>query len=189
MYSLKNYLPEGHETLGYEAMKQLFTSGDAAMFVGGSWEISTFEDMGADTTKIGWFAPPVPNSGDKLQYCFHVDAGIGVNKDSKNLNAALEYLKWLAGEEYAQALMNELPGFFSYTPATITVIHPLSQEMYATSLTADLTVRLMCEKLSAQQPAGNILMGEALNGMMNGIYTPETAAAYVQSQLDTWYHP
>lgn len=45
----------------------------------------------------------------------------------------------------------------------------------------------MCEKLSAQSPAGNILMGEALNGMMLENYSPETAAAYVQYQLDNWY--
>ena len=189
VYSLKKYLPPNFENQGYEDMKQLFASGNAAMFMGGSWEISTFEDLGADSTKIGWFAPPVVNPGDKLQYCFHVDAGIGVNKESKHLNEAIEYFKWLAGAEYAQALMNELPGFFSYTPLSATIIHPLSQEMYAASLNADLTVRLMCEKLSAGQPAGNILMGEALNGMMKGIYTPETAAEYVHNKLDTWYLP
>ena len=187
--SLKMYLPEGYQMLGYDAMKQLFTSGKAAMFLGGSWEISTFEDMGADSSEIGWFAPPVVTPGDKLQYCFHVDAGIGINKNTKNMEAAIEYLKWLSGTQYAQALMDELPGFFSYTPGILTMINPLAQEMYDASLTANLTVRTMCERLSVQEPSGSTLMGNALNGMMNGDYTAETAASYVQTQLDTWYNP
>jgi raffinose/stachyose/melibiose transport system substrate-binding protein len=105
------------------------------------------------------------------------------------MEAAIEYIKWLSGSQYAQALMDELPGFFSYTPGTLTLNNPLAQEMYGASLTANLTVRTMCERLSAQEPSGSTLMGIALNGMMNGDYTTETAASYVQNQLDTWYKP
>ncbi|MHC1706513.1 MAG: ABC transporter substrate-binding protein [Bacteroidales bacterium] len=190
VYSLKNYIPSNFATLGYEASRQLFASGNAALFIGGSWEISVFNELGMSSAKLGWFAPPVPNTGDKLQYCFHVDAGIGVNKNSKHLNEALEYLKWLAGPEYAQALMDELPGFFSYTsPSQVTINNSLAAKMHDASANADLTVRTMCEKLSAQEPSGNKLMGTALAGMLKGTYSPNAAAAYVQTQLDTWYHP
>jgi len=162
--SLKKYLPSGFETLDYEHMRQMFGSGNAAMFIGGSWELSIFNELGSDTTKIGWFAPPVVKAGDKLQYCFHVDAGIGINKNSKNLDAAIEYIKWVSGSEYAQAIMNELPGFFSYTPGTtVSPSNALAKKMYVTSATADLTVRTMCEKLSSGSPGGNTLMNEALN--------------------------
>ncbi|GAB1482692.1 ABC transporter substrate-binding protein [Treponema sp.] len=187
--SLQKYLPKGYESIDYVSMQQLFGSGQAAMFIGGSWEIGVFEDLGSDSTKIGWFAPPVLKAGDKLQYCFHVDAGIGVNKNSKHLDAALEYIKWTAGPEYAQALMNELPGFFSYTPSKATLNNPLAQKMFNASLEADNTVRTVWEKLSAQAPSGNSLMGIALPGMMVDKYTPEQAAAYVQDQLATWYVP
>jgi raffinose/stachyose/melibiose transport system substrate-binding protein len=189
IYSLRDYFPEGFETLGYEDARQMFASGDAAMFIGGSWEISVFEGLGADTTDIGWFPPPVKNAGDKLQYCFHVDAGIAVNKNSKNLEAALEYAKWTSSLVYAQLFMSELPGFFSYNPETIALGNPLAHEMLQTASTADLTVRLMSEKLSAQSPTGEDLLNEALQGMMMGIYTPEEAAVFVQEGLDMWYHP
>jgi raffinose/stachyose/melibiose transport system substrate-binding protein len=187
--SLQKYLPKGYESLDYVSMQQMFGSGQAAMFIGGSWEIGVFEDLGSDSSKIGWFAPPVPKAGDKLQYCFHVDAGIGVNKKSKHLNEALEYIKWVAGAEYAQAIMNELPGFFSYTPAKATLSNPLAQEMFDAAANADLTVRTVWEKMSAQSPSGNSLMGIAIPGMMVDKYTPEQAAAYVQDQLATWYAP
>jgi raffinose/stachyose/melibiose transport system substrate-binding protein len=161
--------------------------GKAAMFIGGSWEIGVFEGLGATSSTIGWFAPPVKKAGDKLQYCFHVDAGLGLNKNSQHLAAALEYIKWTSGSEYAQAFMSELPGFFSYTPGMLNLSNPLAQKMYNTSATADLTVRLMSEKLNAQSPTGEDLLNDALYGMMIGTYTPETAASYVQGQLNTWY--
>lgn len=189
IYSLRDYFPEGFETLGYEDARQMFASGDAAMFIGGSWEISVLEGLGADTTQIGWFPPPVKNAGDQLQYCFHVDAGIAVNKNSKNLDAAIEYAKWTSSLIYAQLFMSELPGFFSYNPVAAATDNPLASEMMETSSTSDLTVRLMSEKLSAQAPTGEDLLNKALQGMMLGIYTPEEAAAFVQEGLDTWYHP
>jgi hypothetical protein len=85
--------------------------------------------------------------------------------------------------------MSELPGFFSYNPETIALGNPLAHEMLQTASTADLTVRLMSEKLSAQSPTGEDLLNEALQGMMMGIYTPEEAAVFVQEGLDMWYHP
>ena len=85
--------------------------------------------------------------------------------------------------------MTELPGFISLTPGTFTVSNPLAQQMFEVSATADLTIRLMAERLSAQSPAGSALMGESLIGLLTGIYTPASAAAYVQTQLDTWYKP
>lgn len=187
VYSLKKYLPRGYEALDYSAMLQMFASGQAALFLGGSWEISTFEDMGADPANVGWFAPPVVNAGDRLQYCFHVDIGVGVNKNTKHMDEALEYLKWVAGAEYAQALMNELPGFFSYTPVDAKIVDPLARAMFDVIADSEPTVRTVWEGLSAQAPSGNELMGVALPGMMVDKYTPREAAAFVQSQLDTWY--
>lgn len=185
--SLKKYFPSNYETLDYPGMQQLFGEGQAALFIGGSWEISVFEDLGSDASKIGWFAPPRVSADDNIQYCFHVDAGIGVNKKTKNLEAALEYIEWVSGPDYAQLMMDELPGFYSYTPVSVILDNPLAQKMFDVAATADLTVRPMSEKLSLQDPAGNILMGTALQEMLLGNYTPEAAAAYVQDQLDTWY--
>lgn len=185
--SLKKYLPGNFAELDYSAMKQMFGSGNAAMFIGGSWEISEFEELGSNSSQIDWFAPPVVTDGDKLQYCFHVDAGIGVNKKCKNIEAALIYIKWISGSEYAQAIMDELPGFFSYTPGNVYLSNPMAKKMFDASATADITVRLMCEKLSTQLPSGSKLMSEVLNEMMLGNYTPETASAYVQNELDKWY--
>ena len=189
VYELQPFFPNDYQAIDYTSMQQLFGSGQAAMHVGGSWEIEVFNDLGSGEDVIGFFPPPVENRGDQLNYLLHVDAGIGVNKESKNLEAATRYIQWAAGPEYARLLMNELPGFFSYTPGDYDIANSLANDMIAAAQGADITVRTAWEKLSAQSPSGNILMWEALIDMYNGAKSPEEAAAHVQRGLDTWYTP
>ena len=129
------------------------------------------------------------NEGDQLSYAFHVDAGIGLNKDSENLDAATRYIQWTATPEFAQLFMEEVPGFFAYTPGDYELSNSLANEMMAAASGADITIRTVWEKLSAQSPSGNTLMWEALIDMYNDDKTPREAAAHVQEGLDTWYRP
>lgn len=181
------YFPVGYESLDYVSMQQMFATGQAAMFVAGSWELGPLMDMGASS--LGWFAPPVVNAGDTLQYCFHVDMGVGLNKDSAEIPEAVDYMNWLASSEFAQLYMNEVPGFYSYTPGDYNLDNPIANEMVNAAQTADLTIRTVWEKMSAQSPSGNGLMGEALPAMVRGEMTPQAAASYIQDGLDTWYTP
>ena len=187
---LQQFFPDGYEAINYVAMQQLFGTRQAAMYIGGSWEIGLFEDSGL--TDLGWFAPPVENAGDTLQYCFHVDMGVGINKDSKNYDAALRYLKWTSTPEFAQLFMDNLPGFFSYTPnpaGEYTLENPAAKDNLDAAQGADITVRTVWERMSRQDPSGNGMMEEALIKMLTDVLTPEEAAAFVQDALDTWYEP
>ncbi len=184
---LQQFFPKGYEALDYVSMQTMFGTGQAAMFMGGSWELGILEDLG--TTDLGWFPPPVKEKGDTIQYCFHVDAGIAMNKNTKHPEEALRYLKWVSTPEYAQLIMNELPGFFSYTPGNYPLDNAIAKEMIDTASDSVLTVRTVWEKMSAQSPSGNSLMGEALPKMLKDEFTPEEAAAFVQDGLATWYKP
>ncbi len=186
---LQQFFPKGYEALDYVSMQQMFGTGQAAMFMGGSWELGIFEDLGSGADDIGWFPPPLVHKGDRMQYCFHVDSGIALNKNSKHYKEALEYVKWTATPEFAELFMNELPGFFAYTPGKYNLKNPLAREMLNVAANADLTIRVVWEKMSAQSPSGNSLMGEALTKMWKDELTPEQAAAYVQNGLATWYKP
>jgi raffinose/stachyose/melibiose transport system substrate-binding protein len=184
---LQPFLPEGYEALDYVSMQQTFAAGLAAMFIGGSWEIGVFEGLGV--TDMGWFPPPVPNKGDQLSYCFHVDAGVGMNKDSKHFAETLEFIQWTSTPEFAQLMMNEVPGFFAYLPGDYTLTNELAKEMIAAAQGADITIRTTWEKLSDQEPGGNYLINEAIIKMLTDEYTPQQAAEHVQSGLETWYAP
>lgn len=184
---LQPFLPRGYQGLDYVSMQQMFAAGRAAMFMGGSWEIGTFRAIGS--SDIGWFAPPVRNRGDQLSYCFHVDAGIGVNKNSKHFKEALEFVKWAATPEYAQLVMKEVPGFYAYTPGNFKLDDDLAKSMINAAQGADITIRTTWEKLSDQTPSGNALMNEALIKMLTDKLTPEQAAAFVHKGLKSWYKP
>jgi raffinose/stachyose/melibiose transport system substrate-binding protein len=186
---LKKYLPSGFETLDYDGMRVLFASGGAAIFIGGSWEISKFEALGSGSPKIGFFVPPVVNSGDPLQYCFQLAEAFGMNSKTNHKKEVLEYLNWMNENEAIQVHMTELPGMFPLLPGSYTLTNPLSQKMWNATLTAGLTQRVVIEKLSATSPKGSTLMNEALTRILKGSFTPAQAAAYVQIGLDTWYHP
>ncbi|HAJ94687.1 MAG TPA: hypothetical protein DCP02_00500, partial [Actinobacteria bacterium] len=189
MDQLQPYFPDGYEAIDYVGMQQLFGTGQAAMYIGGSWEISTFEGLGMTADDVGWFAPPVENAGDTLSYCFHVDYGVGVNKDSENLDAAIALANWLATPEFAAIMMEETPGFFSYVPGDYTISNALASEMIAAASGADVTIRTTWEKLMSGVPSGYDLMTEAMWGLLTDEFTAEQAAAHVQDGLDQWYGP
>ncbi|MCL4377923.1 MAG: extracellular solute-binding protein, partial [Actinobacteria bacterium] len=46
--SLTKYYPKGYQAIDYVSSQQMFTTGKAAIFIGGSWEIGTFKNMGLD---------------------------------------------------------------------------------------------------------------------------------------------
>jgi raffinose/stachyose/melibiose transport system substrate-binding protein len=187
MDELQPYFPDGYQSIDYVGQQQLFGTGQAGMYIGGSWEIATFEGLGL--TDVGYFAPPVENAGDTVSICFHVDFGVGINKDSANIEAALAYANWLATPEFAALFMNAVPGFFSYVPGDYTLTNALAAEMIAATSGADITIRTTWEKLASGVPSGYDLMLEAMAGLLTDEYTPEEAAAHVEDGLEQWYEP
>ncbi|MDC7240144.1 MAG: extracellular solute-binding protein [Spirochaetales bacterium] len=186
MKELQPYFPTRYEGIDYVTMQQIFGTGNAAMFIGGSWEIGIFEEMGG-LDDVGYFAPPVEKAGDTLQYCFHVDAGVGMNKNTKHPEEAMMYMKWLASPEYAQLMMDELPGFFSYTPGSYSLNNSLAKEMESYVAGSVPTVRTLWEKLSAEAPSGYDLICQAIQQMYADKMTPAEACAYVDNGL-SWYY-
>ncbi|MBN2617825.1 MAG: extracellular solute-binding protein [Spirochaetales bacterium] len=186
MKELQKYFPKGFQAVDYVTMQQMFGTGAAAMFMGGSWEIGIFEDLGG-LDDVGYFAPPVAKAGDKLQYCFHVDAGIAANVNTQYPNEVKIYMEWLASPEYAQLYMNELPGFFSYTPGSYTLNNELAKQMQSYISDSVPTVRTVWEGLSAQDPSGNALVGEAIQLMYADTLTIPEAAEYIDDGLSWFY--
>jgi len=187
MKELQPFFPTGYEALAYTDSQQLFGTRQAAIYIGGSWELGIFEDAGL--TDLNWFAPPKANKDDVLQYIAMPGIGMGLNKNSENYEAALVYLKWATTSEFGQVFMDNLPGFYSFTPGEYEFTNIVSQKIQDAATDAELTIRPFWEKLSSQDPSGNGLMEEALVKMYTDVLTPEEAAAFVQDGLETWYEP
>jgi raffinose/stachyose/melibiose transport system substrate-binding protein len=183
----KPYLADGFEAQSYPDSQNLFTLGRAAIYVGGSWEITLFGTQAQ--FKVGAFSPPVPNAGDTCYISDHTDLGLGLNPDGKHAKEARTFLEWVATPEFADISANALPGFFSLNSTPVKLANPLANEFVSWRQKCKSTIRSTYQILSRGTPnLENETWVESAN-VINGTDTPEVAAKKLQDGLDSWYKP
>jgi raffinose/stachyose/melibiose transport system substrate-binding protein len=181
------YLGNGFQAQGYPDSQNLFTLGRAAIYPSGSWEISLFESQ-ADFA-MGAFKPPVRNAGDTCYISDHNDIAIGLNAASPNADAARVFLNWVASDEFATLYANALPGFFSLSSNPVEMENELAQEFVSWRETCEPTIRSTYAILSRGTPNLENETWNASANVINGVETPEDAAARLQAGLASWYAP
>lgn len=182
-----DYMGNGFEAQGYPDSQNLFTLGRAAIYPSGSWEISLFESQ-ADFA-MGAFPPPVRNAGDTCFISDHNDIAIGLNAASPNADAARVFLNWVASDAFATLYANALPGFFSLSSNPVEMENTLAQEFVSWRETCEPTIRSTYAILSRGTPSLENETWNASANVINGVESPEDAAARLQSGLASWYAP
>jgi raffinose/stachyose/melibiose transport system substrate-binding protein len=183
----KDYLPEGHESIGYADAQQLFPLGGAAIYPSGSWEIPLFESL-ADF-EMGAFKPYTPDGATECSISDHVDIAVGMNAKGAHQEQAKRFLEWLTTAEFAQAYSDNQPGFFSLSDHPVELSDPLAAEFVSWREECGSTIRLFDQFLSRGEPSGNTLSGDHIYLMVQGNETPEEVAQIIQEGLDQWYQP
>ena len=181
------YLPDGYEALSYDDAKVLFVNGQAALFPGGSWEITGFEKDAP--FELGVFKPPVPNEGDPCFISDHVDIGMGMNADTDHPEEARTFLEWVASEEFAELYANALPGFFPLRGGDVDVDNELAAEFLSWRDDCESTIRLPAQKLNRGEPALWDELYAVASEVVNGTLRPTDGAQRLQEGLDGWYTP
>jgi raffinose/stachyose/melibiose transport system substrate-binding protein len=181
------YMPTGFEAVKYPDSQVLFTSGQAAIYPTGSWEISVFEPEAE--FPMGIFKPPVPKAGDTCYISDHTDIALGMNAATKNPEAAKTFLSWVASAEFAELYSNALPGFFSLSNEPITLKDPLAQEFLSWRQECQSTIRNSYQILSRGEPNLENELWRVSAAVINGTLTPEQAGQEIQAGLDSWYKP
>jgi raffinose/stachyose/melibiose transport system substrate-binding protein len=180
------YLGDGYQAQKYSDSQILFTSGQAAIYAAGSWDISL--EKQADF-EFGAFPPPVPKEGDTCYISDHTDIGIGLNANSPNKEAAKTFLAWVASPEFATIFANALPGFYPLSSEPVQIENPIAQEMVSWRNECEETIRNSYQILSRGTPNLENELWNVSVGVLNGTMTPEDAAKKVQEGLDAWYKP
>lgn len=181
------YLPDGFEALSYDDAKVLFVNGQAAVFPGGSWEITGFEKDAA--FELGVFQPPVPADGDSCFISDHVDIGMGMNADSDHPDEAKEFLEWVASEDFATLYADSLPGFFPLRDGEVELDNEIAGEIVSWRDDCESTIRLPAQKLNRGEPALWDELYAVASEVVNGTLTPADGAKRLQEGLDSWYTP
>ena len=75
--------------------------GEAAMMISGDWIVENAQKANPDC-KIGLMALPLSDNPDDAKIYVADSVGLHVNKDSENLDAALEFVNWLVTSQEAK---------------------------------------------------------------------------------------
>ncbi|OGX60979.1 MAG: ABC transporter substrate-binding protein [Paenibacillus sp. RIFOXYA1_FULL_44_5] len=90
----KGYLEKDINSTNWEQSKKDVASGKFAMYLIGNWVINQVIENGAKSEDIGFFPFPKDNSG-KLNATLDPDWFYAVNKNSKNVETAKAFVKWM----------------------------------------------------------------------------------------------
>jgi raffinose/stachyose/melibiose transport system substrate-binding protein len=183
MAKLKPYMHAKQSEMSNADIQLLFATGHAAIYPTGSWDIDFLRNTSFAYKKqidMGVFKPPVAQVGQRCHLSVHPDFGIGINKNSKNPEAAKLFIDWLGSAEFAQLLTDTLSGFFSLSKHPVQVNDPLSQEMLAWRKECEDTIRLNSEKLNRVWPSLEEELWYVNVRVINQDMTPEQAGQHIQ---------
>lgn len=181
------YLPAGFTRIDNAQAREMFTSGRAAIYPSGSWDISLLvKNSGFE---VGVFRPPVQKAGDRCYVSDHIDMGIGINAASVNKDEAETFLNWLSTKEFAQRFANALPGLFPLASHAVEYQDPLSKEMYRWRRACESTIRINSYVLNRGKPSMEQQLWQVSANVMNLTLSPRDAAQQIQSGLDKWFEP
>src|SRR5262249_13441034 len=112
LLELRDYMPPGFSGIDYPTSQQLFLSGRAAMFAGGSFEYANFKKQNPNL-KMKFIAPPAPKAGDKRLVSVFYDGGYAINAKTANAGDAVKFIRFTGtkgfGDKFAALLGNISP--------------------------------------------------------------------------------
>ncbi|MCF6471483.1 extracellular solute-binding protein [Nonomuraea sp. MG754425] len=176
---LKPYFPENVAGVSYTDAQILFSSGKAAMFPGGLWELNFFTENAKDI-ELGVFTPPAPE-GQGLMPGF-TDGSYGVNVKTRHKAEALKFAAWLASKDYGR-LYTDTVRTFSAVPG-VTPKDPLLGEV-ATTFDQHGAAYFMNE-FAYGNPSSAAVFSKALQEMLLGRITAGEAAQRLDQSVSTW---
>jgi len=184
LQEISAYFPDGFIGLDYASSQQLFASGLAVMFAGGSFELANFRSQNADLN-LGVFAAPGQAAGDEKLVATFFDGGYAGYAKTEHPEAVTKFLSFLATQEFGQDFANSL-GNISPIPG-VTFENPLLQEV--AQLNQNSVPYIMLTNFRFQEPSGSVLLQAEVQRMLAGESTPEAAAKAVTDGIATYYAP
>lgn len=175
------------EGVNYADAQALFTSGQAAAFPGGVWELAVFDKANPDL-ELGIFnVPPPPNAAvQETLVPGYVDGSFGVSANSPDQEAALDLVRWMATPEFGQAFTDELRQI-----SAVPGVEP-SDELLAQALAAHLanpSPYVTYAYFSSGEPTAWDLASEGLSNFVLGRSSAQETANHIQQGVDQWFEP
>jgi raffinose/stachyose/melibiose transport system substrate-binding protein len=184
LLELKPFMPPGFTGIDYPTAQQLFLSGRAAMFVGGSWEIANFHKQNPKLA-LDFMAPPAPGANSPQLVSKFYDGGYAVVKSSQHQKAALALVRFMGTKEFGDQLGAMLGDVSPIKGVTLT--DPMLAKVAA--MGKESVPYIMAVSFRYENPTGSELLQGSLQKMFAGSMTPEQVGAFVTDGIAKYYKP
>lgn len=184
LQELQPYLSPGFEGIDYTTAAFQFMTGQAAMFVGGSFENGNFKAQNPDL-KFSIFPAPPENADEPAYTSSFADGSYGLVRDSKHPEEALRVLKFMASLEFAQMFAD----YLGWPPARpgVDTVDPVLKAMIEMEKTS--TPYLTLVGFRWDTPTASSLVQSTIVPLLAGRMTADEVARYIQDGVSTWYEP
>ena len=185
--TLKPYMPESTVGVAYTDAQILFTSGKAAMFPGGSFELGFFKKQ-APGLKMGVFEVPAPQDSPSMTATTTgwADGAFGVSAKSDAQAASKELVKWMGTKEFGQLVADKIQQL-SAVPG-VSYSEPLLKQM-SENYTKNPTPYLLLADFRYGTPSGTDLLGTGVQEMLLGKKDATKISADLQTGVSQWFKP
>ena len=184
LLEIRDFMPNGFTGIDYGSAQQLFLTGRAAMFAGGSWEIANFRRQNPDLA-FDIMPSPAPGPGQPRLVSTFFDGGYAINANTEHEEEALAFLSYAASKPFGDKLVSLL-GNVSPVPG-VAFDDPLLSKVAAFNRSA--ASYLMLVHFRYDEPSGSVLLQQGVQKMMAGQATPREVAAEVTRGIATYYAP
>jgi raffinose/stachyose/melibiose transport system substrate-binding protein len=184
---MTKYMVDDVVGVAYADSQIQFTSGLAAQFPGGSFELGTFATQAPDMELGVYLVPPPPGAvSSKPLSAGWGDGSFAINAKSPNQEAAIKLLNWLATPEFGQLFVDEVKQFSVIKGLNYS--DPLMKEMNELFLSGP-TAYINLVDMRFGDPTGSTLIGEGIQSMFLRDMTPAGVADKLQTGISTWFVP
>ena len=184
---MTNYMVDDVVGVAYADSQIQFTSGLAAQFPGGSFELGTFATQAPDMELGVYLVPPPPGAvSSKPLSAGWGDGSFAINAAGANQEAAIKLLNWLATPEFGQLFVDEVKQFSVIKGLNYS--DPLMKEMNELFLSGP-TAYINLVDMRYGDPTGSTLIGEGIQGMFLGDMGASGVADKLQTGIETWFVP
>lgn len=181
------YWEANFQGVNYADAQALFTSGQAAAFPGGVWELAVFSQANPEL-ELGIFNVPPPPGAAATETLVpgYVDGSYGVSAKSPDKEAALKLVNWMASPEFGQAFTEQLRQI-SAVPEVVPTDELLAEALEA--YTANPSPYVTYAYFSSGEPTAWDLASEGLSKYVLGQSSAQEAATHIQQGVDQWFKP
>lgn len=184
LLELRDFMPPGFTGIDYPTAQQLFLSGRAAMFAGGSFEIANFRKQNPKLD-MSFIAPPAPQAGAPRLVSKFFDGGYAVNAKSTNQADAIKLVRWMGTKQFGDKF-SALLGNISPIKG-VTIADPMLAEV--AKLNEMSAPYITAVYFRYDSPTGSELLQSGIQKMMAGSMTPAEVGASMTQGIARYFKP